>query len=144
MALCGVIVLVVVLLPVMVVTPVCVFMVCVVITVRVPRVTVGIAHTGVMSAPLPSVGNWNTDVDRLGLWETHRERVHVWINTHTQGLTATPAGTRWYCQRDLRFFIPHGFTFFLTFIIIVVSVTSTSPLLPVMLIHPETDVRGNI
>lgn len=60
-------VIVIVLLSVVVMSPVGVFTVCVVIVVRVPRVPVRVADIGMMSAPLPSVGSWNADVDWLGL-----------------------------------------------------------------------------
>lgn len=67
MTLCTALVIVIVLLSVVVMFPVGVFAVCVVIVVRVPRLPVRVAGIGMMSAPLPSVGSWNTDVDWLGL-----------------------------------------------------------------------------
>lgn len=56
-----------VLLPLVVVSPVGVFTVRVVLVVRVPRGPVGIAGTRVMSAPFPSVGGRDADVDWLRL-----------------------------------------------------------------------------
>lgn len=67
LTLCTALVIVIVLLSVMVISPVRVFTVCVVIVVRVSRVPVGVTGVGMMSVPFPSVGNWNTDVDRLSL-----------------------------------------------------------------------------
>lgn len=71
-------VIVIVLLSVMVIPPVWVFTVCVVIIVCVPGVTVSVTGVGVMSAPFPSVGNWNTDVDWLGLWDREK-RSEGWL-----------------------------------------------------------------
>lgn len=58
---------IIMLLSVMVIPPVRVFAVLVMIIVCVSCVPVGITGTGVMSASFPSVGGWNTDVDRLSL-----------------------------------------------------------------------------
>lgn len=65
--LCAALVILIVLLSVMVISPVRVFTVCVVIVVCVSRVPFAVAGTGMMSAPFPSVGSWNTDVDWLSL-----------------------------------------------------------------------------
>lgn len=64
---CAALVVVVVLLPVMVVSAVGVLSVRVMLVVRVPCGPVGVAGTRVMSAPFPSVGGRDADVDRLRL-----------------------------------------------------------------------------
>ena len=55
------------LLPVRVVSLVGVLVVRVVIVVHVSGVAVGVAGIRVMSAPFPSAGNWNPDVEGLGI-----------------------------------------------------------------------------
>lgn len=59
------VVVVIALISIVVIPSVRVFAMCVVIIVCVSRAVVGVAGIGVMPAPLPSVGNRNTDVDRL-------------------------------------------------------------------------------
>lgn len=78
--LCTALVVVIVLLSVMRVSAVRVFTVCVVIRVCVSHVLVYVTGIGMTSAPFPSVGNWNSNVDWLHIWETERQRTcKCWI-----------------------------------------------------------------
>lgn len=64
------ILIIVMLFSVTVISSVRVFMMYVVIIVRVSGVPVCIAGAGMVSAPFPSVGSRDADVDGLRLWET--------------------------------------------------------------------------
>ena len=78
--LCTALVVVIVLLSVMRVSAVGVFTVCVVIRVCVSYVLVYVTGIGMTFAPFPSVGNWNSNVDWLYIWETDRQRRYkCWI-----------------------------------------------------------------